>query len=104
MVNRVGITAIYWYVKVALKYGTNFTTNMSSKWFTQQYIITGEMPSSTRAAQFEYYKVDYEIFNVVTFVTNYINQNVHFLVTGWDKRGEVKDQGGDQLNNGLPYN
>ena len=44
-----------------------------------------------------------EIFNVVTTVTNYINNNGRFLVTGRDNGGEVQYQGVDNPNNGIPY-
>ena len=55
MVNRVEIYSIHWDEKLTLEYGTNITTQMSKKWFMQQYILTGELNSGTQAVQFEDY-------------------------------------------------
>eukprot|EP00957_Ditylum_brightwellii_P007356 558158-Ditylum_brightwellii.AAC.1 len=66
---------------------------MNSKTFKRYYIFTGPLPSDTRAAHMEDFKVEDCIFNATNAVTTLINNTVRcFMVIGWTKHGEVQDQ------------
>ena len=89
---------------VSCQDGSTFTTDFSSKWFMDQYILAGPLPHGTHAAHLEDYEVEDRLFTSVSNVCTLFNTRGKVRTLGWVKRGEVQDQGVDQPNNGLPYN
>ena len=74
------------------------------RWFSEKFILSGELPSGTREYIHEYYDIGYRICTSFEIVSRYINKLCKLRVIGWGKHGEVQDQGVDQPSNGLPHN
>mmetsp|Transcript_17424 Transcript_17424/g.31529 ORF Transcript_17424/g.31529 Transcript_17424/m.31529 type:complete len:149 (-) Transcript_17424:125-571(-) len=84
--------------------GSSFSTRVSSKWFTEKFILNGPLPTGTRVSRLEEFTVDERICNAANEAFDLINSSGGFMVFGWTKRDEVQDQAVDQPGNGLPRN
>ena len=91
-------------VQITIPGGSTFKTLIRSKWFSEKFILTGELPSVTRASILENYRIGDRIYTSFESVTRYINELCKFRVIGCGKRGEVQYQGVDQTSNGIPHN
>ena len=84
--------------------GTEFIAELSSKWFLDNFVFNGAIPSGTRARHLEEFDVDERINTAVVDMLDCINSRGGFKIFGWTKRGEIQDQAVDQPGNGLPHN
>ena len=104
MNNRTGNVIVTGEVVVTLGDGSSFNTFIRSKWFLENYIMSGPLPQGTRAVHFEDYEVEDRHYNAWSDITAYINRLGNFRIIGWAKRGEIQDQGVAQPGQGLQHN
>ena len=53
MHNRSSNVVVYIEVKIKVPNGSTFKTFIQSMWFSEEFILTGDLPSGTRAYIFE---------------------------------------------------
>ena len=104
MHNRSGNVFISIEVQITIPGGSTFKTFIRSKWFSENFILAGELLPGIRASIFKDYEIGDRLYTYFESVTRYINDLCKFRVIGWAKSGEVQDQGVDQPSDDLPHN
>ena len=92
--DKSGKTMMVLTVTVQQKDGSEFDVTFASKWFMLNFLLSGQFPVGTCAADFtNNYDVNERMWDAVEGVFNYINDNGGFRAFVWAKRGVVEDAG-----------
>ena len=87
MYNRSSNIVVSIEVKIIIPNRPTLKAFIRSMWFSEKFILTGEITSGTRESIFEDHEIGDRIYTSFESVTIYTNKLCKFRVIGWAKLG-----------------